>query len=182
MHSETAARVEVIREQAAYAGRVLHVVDELLRFPSGALHHHVTVRHPGAVVILPYEDNGKLVAIRQYRHAVRQTLLEFPAGTLEPREQPLVCARRELAEEVGRTAERWQDLGQLLPAPGFCDEIQYCYYAADLTPCETNLDDDELIEVVTLSPAEIEAAIRDGQMKDGKSISIFMRAKLFGLL
>jgi ADP-ribose pyrophosphatase len=182
MDSEISEMVEVVRQQTAYAGRVLHVVDELLRFPSGDLYPHVTVRHPGAVVILPCEGNGKLVAIRQYRHAVRQTLLEFPAGTLEPLEQPMVCARRELAEEVGRRAKAWQDLGQLLPAPGFCNEIQYCYYASDLTPCEPNLDDDELIEVVTLSPTEIETAIRDGRMKDGKSISIFMRAKLFGLL
>lgn len=182
MDSEACEMVQVVRQQTAYAGRILQVMDELLRFPSGGLHHHVTVRHPGAVVILPRESNGNLVAIRQYRHAVRQTLLEFPAGTLEPAEQPMDCAKRELAEEVGRRAEIWQDLGQLLPAPGFCNEIQYCYYAADLSSCETDLDDDELIEVVTLSPAEIETAIRDGQMKDGKSISIFMRAKLFGLL
>jgi ADP-ribose pyrophosphatase len=174
--------VEVVREQTAYAGHVLHVVNELLRFPSGYLHQHVTVRHPGAVVILPCENDGRLVAIRQYRHAVRQTLLEFPAGTLETAEQPMVCARRELAEEVGRMANVWKDLGQLLPAPGFCNETQYCYFASDLTPCDTNLDEDELIEVVTLSPSEIEAAIREGQMKDGKSISIYMRAKLCGLL
>ena len=174
--------VEVVREQTAYAGRVLHVVNELLRFPSGYLHQHVTVRHPGAVVILPCENDGSLVAIRQYRHAVRQTLLEFPAGPLETAEQPMVCARRELAEEVGRTANVWKDLGQLLPAPGFCNETQYCYFASDLTPCDTNLDKDELIEVMTLSPSEIETAIREGQMKDGKSISIYMRAKLLGLL
>lgn len=182
MYSETSQVVEVVREQTAYAGRILQVVDELLRFPSGDLHQHVTVRHPGAVVILPQERNGDLVVVRQYRHAVRQTLLEFPAGTLEPTEQPMLCAKRELAEEVGRQANEWQDLGQLLPAPGFCNEIQYCYYASNLTPCETNLDEDELIEAVTLSPTEIETAIREGQMKDGKSISIFMRAKLFGLL
>ena len=155
--------VEVVREQTAYAGRVLHVVDELLRFPSGDLHRHVTVRHPGAVVILPCESDGRLVAIRQYRHAVRQTLLEFPAGTLETAEQPMVCARRELAEEVGRRANVWKDLGQLLPAPGFCNETQYCYFASDLTPCDTNLDKDELIEVMTLSPSEIDTAIREGR-------------------
>ena len=182
MHFETRDRVEIVRQQTAYAGRVLHVIDELLRLPSGLLHHHITVQHPGAVVILPYQADGNLMAIRQYRHAVRQTLLEFPAGTLEPDEDPLLCAKRELAEEVGRVASDWHDLGELLPAPGFCNETQYCFFAAGLTPCETNLDDDELIEVVSLSKAEIERAIRDGDMKDGKSISIYMRATLFGWL
>jgi ADP-ribose pyrophosphatase len=182
VHFETHDIVEVVREQTAYAGRVIHVIDELLRFPSGLLHHHITVQHPGAVVILPYQGDGNLIAIRQYRHAVRQTLLEFPAGTLEHQEEPLLCAKRELAEEVGRAASEWHDLGELFPAPGFCNETQYCFFAAGLNPCETNLDDDELIEVVSLSQDEIEKAIRDGDMKDGKSISIYLRAKLFGLL
>ena len=182
MQSNAEPIIEVVREQTAFAGTVLHVVDELIRYPTGKMYHHITIRHPGAVVILPRQDDGMLVAIRQYRHAVRQTLLEFPAGTLEPGEEPLACARRELAEEVGQAATQWQPLGELLPAPGFCNEVQYCFFATHLEPCQAAPDEDELIEVVTLSSTDVETAIREGIMRDGKSVSIYMRAKLSGLL
>ena len=76
------------------------------------------MRHPGAVVLLPCHTDGTLLVIKQYRYSLRQTLLEFPAGTIEAGERPLACAQRELAEEVGQAAGRWEGLGGLHPAPG----------------------------------------------------------------
>jgi len=175
-------RLDVLRQDTVFTGKVLQVIDELVQLPSGRLHHHVTVKHPGAVLILPRQGNGDLLALEQYRHSLRQTILEFPAGTLEPGEDPLACAQRELAEEVGQAAAHWETLGEFFPAPGFCNEVQYGFFAARLSPCEAVGDDDELLQVVSLSCDQIEAAIREGRMQDGKSIALYMRAKLLGFL
>lgn len=182
MSLEDQPRFGIRRQQTVFAGQVLQVIDELVQLPSGRMHHHITVKHPGAVLILPRQDNGELLAIQQYRHSIRQTILEFPAGTLEPGEVPLACAKRELAEEVGQAAAHWETLGEFFPAPGFCNEVQYGFFATHLAPCEAVSDDDEVMQVVSLSHDQIEAAIRDGRMKDGKSIALYMRAKLLGFL
>lgn len=174
--------VEVVREHTVFTCPRFDVVEEQIRLATGAVRGHMTVRHPGAVVVLPCHADGTLVVIRQYRYAVRKVLLEFPAGTLERGEAPLLCAQRELAEEVGQAAGRWEDLGMLHPAPGFCDEVQHCFFATDLSPHTAPQDEDELIEVVPMRVAEVEQAIRDGRMMDGKSIAVYTRAKLRGLL
>lgn len=174
--------VEPLRQQIVFAGPVFDVVDEQIRFPTGKVVHHITVRHPGAVVFIPYQGDGTLLVLQQYRHSVRKTLLEFPAGTLKPGEVPLEGAKRELAEEVGQAASRWEYLGELHPAPGFCNGVQHCFIATELSPCEAVPDEDELIEVVPMHCGQVEAAIRAGHMTDGKSIALYTRAKLRGLL
>jgi ADP-ribose pyrophosphatase len=175
-------RVEQIRQHTVFAGPVFDLVDEQIRLANGITVHHLTVRHPGAVVIIPRQADGTLLVIRQYRHSVHQTLLEFPAGTRHPGEAPLECARRELAEEVGRVAYAWESVGEFHPAPGFCNEVQYGFVATDLQPCEATRDADELIEVLSMHSAQLEQAIRDGIMTDGKSIALYLRAKLRGLV
>lgn len=170
-----------LQEQTIYSGRIT-VVDELVQLPTGKRTHYVTVRHAGAVVIIPRQDDGTFLLINQYRHALGQRLLEFPAGTLEAGEVPLACARRELAEEVGRTAQSWEAVGELHPAPGFCNEVQYGYVASQLAVCPTAHEEDELIEVVSLTASELEDAIRHGRLTDSKSVALYARAKLCGLL
>jgi ADP-ribose pyrophosphatase len=165
-----------------FTARTFDVVEERIRLATGKLARHVTVRRPGAAVILPRDDDGSLIVITQYRHSVRKTLLEFPAGTLEPGEAPLVCAKRELAEEAGQLARQWRSLGELHPASGFCNETQYCFLATGLSPCDTNYDEDELIDITTMTSAQVAEAIRTGAMTDGKSIAIYARAKLSGLV
>jgi ADP-ribose pyrophosphatase len=170
-----------LREQTVFTGRIT-VVDELVQLPTGKLTHHVTVRHPGAVVMIPRQDDGTFLLIKQYRHSVRQMLLEFPAGTIEAGEAPLQCAKRELAEEVGRTARSWEFIGEMHPAPGFCSEVQYGYVASQLTACALAHDEDELIEVVSMTGEAVERAIRHGQLTDSKSVALYARAKLRGLV
>jgi ADP-ribose pyrophosphatase len=171
-----------LRTTTVYAGSKLTVEEEQVRLPTGKLARHVTVRHPGAVVFIPRRDDGALLVLSQYRHSVRQSLLEFPAGTLERGEEPLACAQREIAEEVGHTAAHWEPLGKLYPAPGFCDEVQHGFFATGLTPCEAEPDDDEIIEVVPMPSADVLQAIQSGAMMDGKSIALYFRAQLRGLL
>jgi ADP-ribose pyrophosphatase len=140
------------------------------------------VNHPGAVVIIPQLEDGRLVLIDQYRFAVGETLLEFPAGTLDRGEQPLDCARRELIEETGYRAEHWRALGIMYPSPGYCDERQHLFLASGLVPEQAAGDDDEMIEVKRLTVQEVERAIVDGALVDAKSIAAYTRAKLQGVL
>jgi ADP-ribose pyrophosphatase len=174
--------MDLLRQQTVFAGPVFDVVEARLRLATGRVRRHLTVRHPGAVVVLPCQADGTLLVIKQYRYSVRQVLLEFPAGTLEPGEEPVACARRELAEEVGQAAARWEPLGELHPAPGFCNEVQHCFFATELSPCTAPLDEDEMIAVFPMRSVEVEQAIREGRMTDGKSIAIYFRARLRGLV
>jgi ADP-ribose pyrophosphatase len=174
--------IHILHEHTIFAGLGLVVVQEDIHIAPGQQRRHLTIRHPGAVVLLPCQTDGTLLVIKQYRYSLRQTLLEFPAGTIEAGEAPLVCAQRELAEEVGQAAGRWEYLGELHPAPGFCNEVQYCFFATDLSPCTAQQDDDELIEVVPMQSQQVEQAIRDGSMTDGKSIALYIRARLRGFI
>lgn len=150
--------------------------------PDGREIEFTTVKHPGAVVIVPVTDDGDLVMVHQYRPAIQQWILEFPAGTLESHEEILACAQRELAEEVQLQASQWQNIGQLLPVPGFCDEVQYLYLAKGLSASKGELDDDEIIEVVTIPVAEFEKKVASNEIQDAKTLAAFMKARVMNLL
>ena len=128
------------------------------------------VEHPGAVAIIAW--NGAEVAmVRQWRHAPGQTLLEIPAGTLEPDEAPLATARRELAEEVGVAATTWVDGPRFYTAPGFCDELMHVFLATDLSDAPGQADEDEQLEPSWMSLGDALAAVDDGRIIDAKSIA-----------
>jgi ADP-ribose pyrophosphatase len=143
------------------------------------------IRHPGASLAVPVLDDGRVVVLRQYRFAVASRILEFPAGTLDPGEDPLSTMERELQEETGYAAGRWDPLGALLPCPGYSDEVIHLFLARELVPLESAPagDDDEDMEVLLLEPAELEAAFASGdEALDGKSVSAWFRARqLLGL-
>lgn len=120
--------------------------------------------------------------MRQYRYALRQTIWEFPAGTLDPSESPESSARRELREETGLSAGTWQLLGSLYSAPGICNEILTCFLASDFTDVETASEPGELIELERKSPREVSTMIREDIIIDAKSIVAFHHAVSRGLL
>jgi ADP-ribose pyrophosphatase len=163
-------------------GRTFRFVEQEIVRPDGRISTIDKVEHPGAVVILPVDRDERLIILKQFRPALLQTIYEFPAGTLEDGEDPENCARRELAEEIGKAAAQWVNLGVLYPAPGFCDEVQYCYFASGLSDAHAEMDADEVIEPERMTVAEIEAAITRGEIRDGKSLAIFLRARLAGLI
>jgi ADP-ribose pyrophosphatase len=140
------------------------------------------IRHPGAVVVIPLTSQGEYIMVRQYRPAIDAWILEFPAGTLQPGEDPQCCARRELIEETGWSAEELIPLGSLYPAPGFCDEVQYGFLAKGLSPAQGNLDEDEVIEVEQLSSAKFLDLLRSENTLDGKSLAFFLRASVLNLV
>ncbi|HEX6882918.1 MAG TPA: NUDIX hydrolase [Planctomycetota bacterium] len=144
-------------------GAIFDVVSAQIVLSSGVTQDLLVVEHPGAVAIAPVTESGELVLVRQYRHAAREVLLELPAGRLEPGEEPLAAARRELAEETGRSARRWRALATFLPAPGFCSERIHLFEARELEPVPQHLDPDEDLEVVLLPPERVLALARDAK-------------------
>jgi ADP-ribose pyrophosphatase len=173
--------MRILDSQLLYQGK-LRGVRELVERDDGTVIRCETILHPGAVVILPILDDGRIVCVRQYRHAVRQRLLELPAGTLEVGEEPADCAQRELIEEIGMAAGEIVPLGELFPAPGFCSERQHLFCARKLSaqPGVGDADEDINVEIYPLS--ELIAAIRDGRLSDAKSIAMLMRAQVSGIL
>jgi ADP-ribose pyrophosphatase len=147
-------------------------VDRVTFTPQGGRElSKLIVRHPGAVTVIPQDVDGQVVLIRNFRVSVERWLVEFCAGKLEAGELPLRCAARELEEETGRRAGRLQPLGGFLTTPGFSDEWMHVFAASDLQSVPRRLQPGERIEVLSASPAEVDAWIADGTIQDGKSIA-----------
>lgn len=173
----------VIERRTILQGRVLDVGVERVELPGGRETELEVLRHPGAAAILAVTHSNEVVLIRQYRHAAGEYLWEVPAGTREEDEPPLDCARRELTEETGFTAEEWTDLGEMLPAPGYATERIYLFLARGLDRAAQKLDDDEVISEVR--PVPVSEALRwvaDGTVIDSKTVVALCRAQLRGLL
>ena len=137
------------------------------------------IRHPGAALAVPITNSGEVIILRQYRFACSRRILEFPAGTLEEGESPLESIKREVQEESGYSADRWDDLGEMLPCPGYSDEKIHLYLARDLNQLakKPDGDADEDIEVLRMSPEKLNEIIASGKESlDGKSITAWFRA------
>jgi ADP-ribose pyrophosphatase len=153
-----------------WTGRRIAVrVDEVERSDGHRTSREV-VEHPGAVAMLAW-DGQRLAMVRQWRHATGGTLLEIPAGTVEPGEPPSETARRELAEEVGLAADAWEVGPRFYTAPGFCDELMHLYLATGLRDAPGEADADELLEPAWLTIDEAVSAIDDGRIRDAKTIA-----------
>ncbi len=162
----------------AYDGRVVSVDVDRVRFADGAEAVREVVRHPGAVVIVPLLGDGRVLLERQFRYPTGTELIELPAGKLDPGEEPLACARRELAEETGHVATSWRLLASFYSAPGFCDEVMHCFLAQGLAPGgAAGPDDDERLEVLAVPFAAALALIETGEIRDAKSIAGLLLAE-----
>jgi ADP-ribose pyrophosphatase len=171
----------VIKKKLFYQGRKFSYEVNHLRLPNGAEGDWDCVRHPGGALAIPVTPDGKLVLVRQYRFAAEGRLLEFPAGTVEVHEDPASTIKREIEEETGYRAHQWRKLGQFFLAPGYSDEIIYVFLAEDLEKLDAppDQDDDEDIEVIHMTPKELEQAILDGEPVDAKSIASLVLARPF---
>ena len=162
----------LVDSRTIYRGRILHLVKDrfILNRSKNKLVTRELVRHPGAVVIVPFVDKDHLLLLKQFRYAAQGDLWEIPAGTLEKNEPALVCAKRELEEETGFKARRWKLLSRFFPAPGISDEQMTLYRAQALFPGQKNLDHDEWIEHEVVSVTRAKRMIRQGKIQDAKSI------------
>ncbi|MEQ8788381.1 MAG: NUDIX hydrolase [Pirellulaceae bacterium] len=146
--------------------RVVRVTQETERGPR----HREVVRHPGAVTVLPLLDDGRVCLIRNFRPAVGRTLVELPAGTLEPNEPPRETAHRELIEETGYRAQSMAPLGEFFLSPGILDERMHLFVATGLTAGEAEREPGEIIENLVVSWDEALAMVDRGEIEDAKTI------------
>ena len=168
--------VKVNTSATILRARTYRVVVDNITMPNGITTDMHVLRHPGAAVIVPVKADSRVVLIKQYRHAIGDYIWEIPAGTLDPPETPLACAKRELVEEAGYSANEWEKLGEILPSPGYSDERIYLFLAADLKPAEQNLDEDELLNVHEFGFDEAMEMIDSGKIEDGKTICGLLKA------
>ncbi len=154
-----------------HRGKVYNLIKENVTLDNGMTTDVEFIEHPGATAIIPLMNKSRIVLLNQYRHALRQYIWEIPAGTIDSRESAMNCAKRELIEETGFSAARWQSLGKITPVPGYSDERIHVFLATGLQPAKRDLDKDEIIQV---HEVEYEAAldmIRKGKIQDAKSIA-----------
>jgi 8-oxo-dGTP pyrophosphatase MutT (NUDIX family) len=169
MRPDTSADVDHLREitlsrRKVYAGRLLHVFEDEVRLADGTVSRREVVEHPGAVAIVAADDQGRVVLVRQWRHAVGGAIWEVPAGTREQGEDPAATAPRELAEETGYTADRWRALGEAGVSPGYSRELISFFLATGLRAGATNTDHDERIDVMLAGPDDVRDLVRSASV------------------
>ena len=162
-----------------HEGRIFSLVKENVTLENGVTIDLDIIRHPGASAIVPLTENNTLLMIKQYRHATGGFIWEIPAGTLDPDETPLQCAKRELIEETGFSAKAWQTLGEITPLPGYSDERIHIFLATDLTPASQDLDMDEILHVHEVRFDNAVRMVHRGEIEDGKTISGLFMASLW---
>lgn len=161
---------DIIKRDKIYSGRKLELVKDTITLSNGKEVVRELVVHNGASAMIPIDDEGNIIFVRQYRHAAQQEILEIPAGTLEKGEDPLECAKRELEEETSYRCENITFIIKMYSAIGICNEVIYIYLCENLIKGEFNFDDDEYITLERYSLEEAFAKIKTGEICDSKTI------------
>lgn len=166
-----------LASELVFDGRLLKLYRDKVGLPNGGTSEREFVHHPGGVAAVAINGDGEVYLERQFRYPYHKVVTEIPAGKLEPEEDPFVAVRRELKEEIGATAGRWDDLGYMMPSVGYTDEILHLFLARELSFGETHLDKDEFLECFTLPFEEALAQAADGRINDGKTVAALFRAE-----
>jgi ADP-ribose pyrophosphatase len=169
---------ELLNSEVVYPGRAFTVRRDTLRLPNGCETRYDIVEHPGSVIILPLDDQGNILFVRQYRHAAGFDLLELPAGVLDVDEDAEACARRELREETGMAAGQLDYLGGFFLAPGYSTEYMHVYLASDLKPAPLEADSDEFLTVEAIPVAKALAMAKHAEMPDAKSLAALLMSQV----
>ncbi|MBA4739574.1 MAG: NUDIX hydrolase [Burkholderiales bacterium] len=168
-----------LNSRLVYTGKMLNLREDAVTLPSGAEATREYVVHPGASVIVPLFEDGTVLVERQYRYPVKQHMLELPAGKIDKKEDPEIAAQRELLEETGYEALRWDFIGSLMPCIGYSDELIYVYLARDLTYCEQKLDDEEFLETSKVPKGRLLQQALNAQIQDAKTIIALLWTEQF---
>ena len=171
-----------MESRLVYDGIIVKVHMDLAQLPDGRRAHREVVSHPGGVGILPLDDEGNIIMVRQFRYPFHQELLEIPAGKLEPGEDPEQCAIRELSEEIGTTAGELLSLGTIYPSPGVYGETLHLYLARRLTFGAPHPDEGEFLQVERIAFAQAVDMLLSNTLRDGKTVcAIWMTKALLNL-
>jgi ADP-ribose pyrophosphatase len=168
---------ELLKSEVLMKGRAFAIRRDTLKTPDGRETKFEIIEHGGSVVIIPVDENGKMLLVRQYRHATGGDLLELPAGTLDDDEAPEVCAAREIREETGMAAGKLTKLGEFYLAPGYSTEFMVVYLATDLSYSPLAADEDEFLNVESLPVTEAFKMAERGEIPDAKSLAALFLAK-----
>ncbi|MEC1179218.1 NUDIX hydrolase [Metasolibacillus meyeri] len=170
---------KTVASQSIFQGRVISLKVDDVQLPNGEVAKREIVNHPGAVAIVALTDEGKLLVVEQYRKALERSIVEIPAGKLEPGEKPETTARRELEEETGYACEELTYLQTFATSPGFADEVIHLFVARKLTPLQEKaaLDEDEFVELMEVTLEEAEAMMASGAIYDAKTAYAIMWLK-----
>lgn len=163
-------RETLVDSVPVFTGKVINLRVDSVQLPDGKKATREVVEHPGAVAVVPILADGSIILVKQYRHPVGETTWEIPAGKLDTKEAPDLCAHRELEEETGYQADNIRKLTTFFTTPGFTDEVMHLYVAHDLRKTAQNTDADEFIDVLSISRVDALAMIQSGEIKDAKSI------------
>lgn len=166
-----------LARRCVHRGTVVELYVDRVRLPGGAECELELVEHPGAAAVVPIDELGRVVLVRQYRYATGGWILEVPAGKLDPGESAETCARREVEEEVGLRAERLEPLGFIWTTPGFTDERIWLFRATGLTAAAQTLQHDEVLQVERLPFEEACRMALAGEIPDAKSVCALLRAR-----
>lgn len=166
--------IELIQSESKYQGKAFTIRQDQVRWPNGNISKLDIVEHSGAVTILPIDEDGQVWFVKQYRHAAGTEILELPAGTLEAGESPSVCASRELQEEIGMGAGKFQKIGEFFLAPGYSTEFMHVFLATELYPSELPADEDEFFEVVKIPVEEVMQMAENSQILDAKTLAALL--------
>jgi ADP-ribose pyrophosphatase len=163
-------RERTVSSQQVWKGRLLEVHQATVALPDGVHTTREYIVHPGAVMVVPILDDGRLVMERQFRYPMKRVMLEFPAGKIDAGEPPFTTALRELTEETGYTAREWARAGVLHNAIGYSDEVIEIWFARGLQRGSNRLDDEEFLEVVVHTEPEVDAMCQSGAITDAKTL------------
>ena len=162
---------QILSSETVYDGPIFGVRRDQVLEPGGLRTTREVITHPGSVVVLPLLPDGRILLIRQYRHATRQFLWELVAGRIDAGETPLQAGAREMIEETGYRAKKFKIFLDLFPTPGFLEERMYILLAEGLTVGEAHPEEDEKITAKAYTRKQIESMIRTGKLRDGKTIA-----------
>ena len=169
---------KTLSSQTMFDGRIIHVRRDVIELPNGKEAFREVVDHPGGVCVLALDGEGRVLIVSQYRYPYNKVLREIPAGKLERGEDPREAAIRELREETGAAAGRFESLGELYPSPGYCGEIIRMYLARDLTFGVTDLDEDEFLNLERVPFEALVQQVLSGEVRDAKTIAAVLKAKV----
>ena len=169
---------KTLSSEVIFEGRVLHIRKDTVQLPNGSEGIREVLDHPGGVCILALDDQKQVLMVSQYRYPYEQVITELPAGKLERGEDPDLAAIRELREETGASAGRFERLGELYPSPGYCGEIIRMYFADDLTFGNMDPDEDEFLHMERIPFDTLVERILSGEIKDAKTVAAVLKAKL----
>ncbi|TFD92513.1 NUDIX hydrolase [Jeotgalibacillus sp. R-1-5s-1] len=171
---------KTISKEVLYEGKIINLQIEEVELPNGKTSKREIIKHPGAVCVIAVTDEGKIIMVEQYRKALERSILEIPAGKLEPGEEPHITAVRELEEETGYGCRELKPLISFYTSPGFADELVHVFVAEDLYKIEnaSATDEDEFVELIELTLEEAEECVKTQRIFDAKTAYAVLHLRL----